>query len=431
MKQFPNVLFITSCCFSDYESNGKTLEDIFSFYPKENLAQFFIKHFHPDWNFCERYFKVTDKEMLECFFKSSGGELKHPNIPVKQATPQNGKRIRKDAFRLIVRQFLWNSKVWMRRTKFKSWVEKVKPNVVLYMVGENPCMMNVAMEVARWRKIPLIVFNTEGYYFSEKNYFATSSFLGNISYPWYKRMYKRGFERLMSQTSYVLYSCPKLQKDYGAYFDLPSDILYTSSTIKVCDYKPKNNADELVVSYLGTLTLGRQKPLIEIGNIIHEYNPNLKLRVYGRADDSVAEELRSSEGIEYRGPIPYSQVVREIENSDILVHAESIDPLFQDLIRYGFTTKIADSLMSGRCFFVYAPEYVACYDYIKSINPECAASNAQEMSNKITTLLKSSELRMQCIDNYKRYAQQNHHPFVNEQKIKRVLTTVTKNVIND
>ena len=420
------ILFITSCCFSDYEANGKTLEDLFSFYPKENIAQFFVKSFQPDWDYCDNYFRVTDKDMLRCFFKHSGGELSRPIERVLRASPRNGNRIKKDAFRLSIRQLIWNSNVWMHRTGFRRWIKKVNPAVVLYMVGENPFMMNIAIKVSKWQNIPLVVFNTEGYYFAEKNYFAESSLLGSICFPFYKLAYKRSFEKLMAHTAHVFYSCPKLQNDYGKLFNLPSEVLYTSSKISVRECVAKEKTEDLVVSYLGTLALGRQKPLIEIGNAIHDFNQNMKLRVFGRADDRVVDELQSSPGIDYQGPIPYQQVIKEIEDSDILVHAESNASLYQDMIKYGFTTKIADSLMGGRCFFVYAPEYVACYDYIKAINPECVASNEQEMKERLVLLLRNSELRMKCIERFKEYAQKNHHPSVNEQKINRIVASVTQ-----
>ena len=237
-------------------------------------------------------------------------------------------------------------------------------------------------------------------------------------------MYKRSYERLMSKTAHVSYLCPKLQMDYGALCDIPSDILYASSKIQVCENVPKYNADDLVISYLGSLSNGRQKSLIEIGNFLNNYNSHLKLRVFGRADDKVVAELRSAIGIDYKGPVPYSQVVNEIEASDILIHAESFNLLYKEQIKYGFTTKIADSLMSGRCFFVYAPDYVACYEYIKSINSECVASNTQEMKEKLTTLLQNPELRMKCIENNKRYALLNHHPSINEKKINKILETI-------
>ena len=230
---------------------------------------------------------------------------------------------------------------------------------------------------------------------------------------------------MMSKAAYVAYLCPKLQKDYGKVFDTPSEILYAPSRIRVSDYLPKRSGKDMVISYLGSLTLGRHKSLMQIGEFLYGYNSSLRLRVYGRADDDVESELRSAKGIEYRGQIPYTKVVEEIGNSDILIHVESFDPFFKDMILYGFTTKIADSLMSGRCFFVYAPDYVACSEYIYSINPECVANNLQEMMIKLSALLDNPELRSACVENFKRYALLNHHPTVNYKKIKKIISVVT------
>ena len=417
------VLIISSCCFSKSESNGKTMESLFSFMPSDKLAQFYVKDFDPDRLFCDDYFRVTDKDMLKCFVRASGGKLYDKKIrenrKVKTASiPQ------KNAFRLLIRQFVWSLNVWRIRTGYKEWVKQVAPDVVFYMVGENTFMMKIAMVTSKWTGAPLLVFNTEGYYYAQHNYFPSSSFLGKLSFNLFLKRYKRTFQELMSKTSHVIYNCEKLENDYSREFKLPSTVLYTSSSIKVTPYCPKKDLANLRISYIGTLGLGRHTSLIQIGKVLSDYQANLAIHVFGSCKREIADQLCAAQGVEYKGLVPFDQVVEEIDNSDILVHIESFDPFYTDVIKYGFTTKIADSLMAGRCFFVYAPSYVACYDYIHSFNPQCVASSYSEMKEKLIALITDSRERQNSAALNKELALRNHSVINNADKLKRILTNL-------
>lgn len=417
------ILFITSCCFSKSESNGKTLESLFSFLPKASVSQFYVKNFEPDWDFCDNYFRVTDRDMIKCFYKKSGGIIsERKTIVARENSVANPPK--KDAFKLIVRQFLWSLGVWKKRSKYYQWVDGIKPGIVFYMVGENSFMIKLAEATADYCKAPLVVFNTEGYYFANQNYFPSSTILGKITFPLFLSKYKKAYKSLMEKTDFVFYSCPKLEKDYHKEFNNKSTVLYTASNINVPDYESINKPENLRISYIGTLDLGRYESLMEIGESLYQYNPSLRLNVFGRSVDEVADKLRSAVGIEYHGPIPYSQVVCEIAQSDILIHVESFKPIYTDMIRYGFTTKIADSLMSGRCFFVYAPEYVACYEYIKDIDTRCVASSKEEMFEKLCELVHNAELRKTIASKNKQVGIRNHSSSANNQKCADILNNI-------
>lgn len=417
------VLFITSCCFSKSESNGKTLESLFSFLPKPNISQFYVKSFEPDWEYCNNYFRVTDWDMMRCFFKKSGGVLLQNN-----SISENEDKItnppKKDAFKLFVRQFFWNLGVWNKRLGYYKWVETIKPDIIFYMVGENAFMIKLAVTTANYCKIPLVVFNTEGYYFAQQNYFPYSSILGKFVFPFFISNYRKAYEKLMKRSSFVFYSCPKLEHDYHKEFDNTSAVLYTASNIEVSEYKPINKTEDLRISYIGTLDLGRHESLIEIGEMLRKINPSLDLHVFGRCTDEVSMVLLSAIGIKFHGQIPYAQVVSEIAQSDILIHVESFKPIYADMIRYGFTTKIADSLMSGRCFFVYAPEYVACYEYIKDIDARCVSSEKNEMYRKLRKLVSNADLRRTIASQNKQVGIKNHLTYTNNQKCLKILDSV-------
>ena len=61
------VLVISNECFSKVTSNGRTLGNFFIGWDKSCLAQFYIQNSEPDFDYCENFFRVTDRQALSAF----------------------------------------------------------------------------------------------------------------------------------------------------------------------------------------------------------------------------------------------------------------------------------------------------------------------------------------------------------------------------
>ena len=74
--RFPRILVISNNCFSKTNSNGRTLGNFFTGWPKDRLAQFYIQNEIPDFDVCEQFFRVTDSEAMKALLKKcNGGEI--------------------------------------------------------------------------------------------------------------------------------------------------------------------------------------------------------------------------------------------------------------------------------------------------------------------------------------------------------------------
>ena len=209
----------------------------------------------------------------------------------------------------------------------------------------------------------------------------------------------------------MMYSCKKLQDDYGKEFPLPSEVIYTTSNnIAMPEYCSKRKGKDIVISYIGTLGYGRHKTLINLGEELNRRKQGVFINVYGKCSDEIASLFKESVGIKYHGLIPFSEVGGKIENSDILLHAEGFEPRCHEMLRYGFSTKIADSLMSGRCFVLVAPNDVACYEYINENIPGSAASSIQEAGDIIERLIDDVNYRKELARKGHEVALRNHNP---------------------
>ena len=64
----------------------------------------------------------------------------------------------------------------------------------------------------------------------------------------------------------------------------------------------------------------------------------------------------------------YENVTRVIHESTLVVHAETQEPFYVRDLRYGFSTKIADSVCSGTPLLIYGDKSMASMDFIEKEN---------------------------------------------------------------
>ena len=115
----------------------------------------------------------------------------------------------------------------------------------------------------------------------------------------------------------------------------------------------------------------------------------------------------------------YSEVVKIMQESDLLLHAESFDDFYRWDLQYGFTTKIADSLACGTCFFVYAPEELACTQYLKEIT--CTVSEKSKLKQKLSEILENDALREKYLSNGLEAVEKNHRMDKNGDRFQKIL----------
>lgn len=432
-SNFPRVLVISNNCFSQTDSNGRTLGNFFKGWDKNRLAQFYIHSEIPDENICINYFKVTDSEALKSLFSNTNTGMK---IDLKYIMKQKEKKtfassdikkrkfeIKRTAMNLFIRDLVWGFNKW-KSEKFEKWLREVNPEVIVLQAGDCKFMIDLAITIARDRKIPLVVYNSESYYLKEKNYLKKS--IGDfIFYPLFKKNYDKSFEKLMKIANHTIYNTELLERDYNKKFDSNSSVLMTSSEI-IKEFREEPEGI-FTSSYLGNLGLGRDESLIEIATCIGEIDSTLKLDVYGPVNNNeVLNRLNKCKFIDYKGMVSYQDVLKVINESNLLVHVENFSNFYRWDLKYGFSTKIADSLSSSRCFFVYAPEEIASSKYLRENELACVVEKKDKLKNSLEKIILDKELRKKYIINALEYASKNHDEEKNKRKFRKIIESVVK-----
>lgn len=410
------ILVVSNEPFSDSSSNGRTIKNLMSCFKKEELAQFYI-HGEPDYSVCDHYFCVSDSDALKAFKtgKRANGEARTQSSSV--AKPIRPARER-NAVTMIARDCIWNSMRWAG-DDFYRWIDEFSPEVILLQAGDCAFMFRLARKLASRYALPLVIYNSESYYFKKYDYFCSSGF-SKWLYPIFHSHFRKEFKKTIKQAQTSIYLCDKLKQDYDTEFDLPSDVIYTATQMSPVENFERNG--DITISYLGNLGVGRHEGLIEIANALQMISPKLFLDVYGRIpNDSVGEAFEQCSGIRYKGFVSYDKVVHIMRSSDILVHTENFSDFYIEDLKYAFSTKIADTLASGVCFVLYAPGPMACTEYLTKNHAAYVISEKEELLPVLSQLIENPCARDKYILNALTLAQENHNGEKNATKFRKII----------
>ncbi len=419
METRPRVLVVSNNGFSLSNSNGRTLGLLFKGWPKDRLAQFCFNTDGPLWDVCNNYFCVSDADALWSLFHL------HP-VSRNDLTgrKEDGKTTRlqipRTALFSILRHLVWELGVW-RGKCFYSWLDSFSPEVVMIQSGDTAFPHNLARRIARRYNAKLVFFNTEGIYYLKKNYFYPG-ILDGFFFPLYNYIFKKAYSRAMNSASFCFYLHEQIQQDNDRCFNVPSCVIYTSSSLDPSD-KPFN-VSHPVFSYFGNFAFNRGDAIIEIASFLQEVNKAFCINVYGKATPELEDKFNLMEGINYHGFLPYSQIQDIIKESDILLHVESHDERYAENLRYGFSTKIADCLASGRSFILYSPSDIACFKYIQRNKCAWATSDKSSFINAVNSIINNSEERDTRIKIAKEVAKRNHCLDKNVSRFQSMLSEV-------
>ncbi|MBV7508969.1 hypothetical protein KW850_27585 [Bacillus sp. sid0103] len=424
MSDYPRVLIISHNCLSTSGSNGRTLANFFDGWPIEKLAQFYIYNEIPDSSVCNNYFRVLDTEALRAFIKREKvGQKVNPNstvVPDNKEKSMNNlyqKHRKRNSLNYIARNLIWNSKRW-KSDKFTQWVDNFQPELIVLQVGDYEFMYKIALDIANGRNIPLVLYNSEDYYFKDRKYLSPL-------YHYYRYRYKKRFERVISYASHSIYNCDILQETYNKRFVHPSTVIMTSTDIVPLQNKKKNITP--IVSYLGNLGVGRHEPLIEIANALQQINPEILLDIYGKTPNlEVKSAFEKCKGIQYRGLVPYEEVVQVMHNSDLLVHIENFSEFYKWDLKHAFSTKIADSLGSGTCLLMYGPGGLACTQYLVQTNAACVVTEQSKLKSQLAKLLADESLRNSYKSKALKIIGERHDAKSNQEKFHGLLCKIMR-----
>lgn len=414
------VLVVGDGSFSKTENSGKTLCSFFANFAPEDIAQlYFGLRETPYEEFCNNYYRVTVVDILKAMFNRIPTTNTHEELiaSIKNSTRIEAPWYCRKMYRWkFVRESVWNLKTW-DSPDLRNWIENFKPDAVFAILGSNLYVHKNAIHLSERYNIPLFVYFTDDYYVNT----TKKGIKGWMRLRLLRKQYKETMAK--AHTAYAIGE--KMQKTYSAIFSKPFGILGNAIDVdKYSHLSPKKieKGDTIVISYIGALHSNRWKTIAALGEFIKEVNQKLDdykvcIKVFSAAGlrTKIAKAFGESD-IEFCGALDTEGVIKQMEESHLLLHAESFDKTSKAFVMYSVSTKISESLSSSRMLIAYGPHEVASMQLIKDNNLGCCLTDLdtkEEIVRKICDAIK----------NYNSYDYTSAKQFVLGNYTKEIMTS--------
>lgn len=405
-------------------SQSRLYESFFSGFDKSNLAQVFSNTKTPVKGHCERLYQITDQRMIKRRFNKNiqtGKRFVYDELPEKwqdnKAEVSGGffKSLyklsgRKSAFTHLLRKVVWKKKYWCSKD-FNAWLEEFRPECVFLSFSDDFFIGEIALYVAKKFGIPIVAFSGDDYYFNA--HFSLSPF-----YIIYKLMHRRHIRKIFSVCKYASLSSDYIKNKYAEYFGITTMATYLSSGVPRREFRTIDKKDPLI-TYCGNIRIGRNLSLIDIAESLKSINKDYKLHVYSNEDDSkYYKPFSKADNIVFHGAVPYSEVQRIINDTDIFVVVEGFRKSDINVARYSISTKISDALACGDAIFTYGSGECAAVKYMAASGASVTAIRKSEIAEKLSLLINDTNLQKQMYDNAIKVFADNHNTQKNVERFK-------------
>lgn len=403
------ILIISHNCLSKTGSNGRTLSNYLTGYQRDKLAQLYIHSEYPDFSVCQQFFCVSDEDVFRSIAKRCPAgrpvEVSTREKCDRQPTQGSGKKVPKNSLVFLLREFAWNYGWWNKKTLL-DWTDEFQPELILFQAGDAGFLFRLTMKIAERYDIPIILYNTEGYYFKKKSYLHDSS-VTNLLYPLLHRNYCKDYRALMQKTALCIYNCDKLMQDYQKIF--PQRAMVVMNASELADQDLSDRVQEHRIVYAGNVGVGRYESIIAVAQVAHKLDKTLYVYVYASISDAeVRSKLEACDGIRLMGYVSYEELQKVMLESEFLLSVENFNRFYCEDLKYAFSTKIADSLASGNCLIVYAPKNIAVSQYLGGKQAALLITDPKDLEHALGEVLRDDSLRKEIAAAGRKLAVEHH-----------------------
>lgn len=419
------VLVISHNPFSKTQNNGKTLEAIFNNYSKDSISQLFFSDLYPDMDYCNSYFRITDKDVIintishKKKFTINFPSGIEPSVKKISSSSSIKRKIQQLPF---VRDLIWILGGWKYKELFR-WIEKNKPDYIFFVAGQFSFSHRIACFLSDKYQLPLVVYFTDDY------------FINPINRNWLDKFEKLRMEKFYNKTIQKASLCyaigSKMATVYTQYFG--KEFHYIMNMVPLNEKLAIKPHEEVIISYFGGLHLNRWKQIVRLGNAIKKINRNLvypvKLYVYSKPLPEEIELSFRGSNVEYKGFISGERIIDEFSKSDILLHVESDDTYYKSLTKLSVSTKIPEYISTGRCVLGFGPEDVASMELLNERQIGFIISSSlcdHEINEKLEKFIRDKSLQQHLSETAYEFALDNFDPTKIRQKFNNQITNMLK-----
>lgn len=403
------ILIVSHNPINQFDNMGKTIGNIFSGFKKEELCQLYFRKQNTNAENCNEFFCIDDVSMCKSIFNrryKTGMPVKN-NTTIIQTNKAEADVFeygrKRNGLIYTLRDLLWKIGKWNSKD-FKIWIENQNITSIFLVAGDYIFPFNITMRLAKKYNIPLYIYFVDEFY---RTNIGKQTILAKI----HKFMYRKKFKKAIENSKEYFCISESMEKYYSETFTKKGNVLMNTTTITKQSEKKNNKNDRLIISYIGNLGYNRWENLIDIADVIEEngLNEKIEFNIYsGEKNENIITKLKSIKGLNYKGRINPEEVINKIEESDLLLHIENFEKMNIEKVKYSISTKIPDSLASGKVLLVYGPEEVEAINYIKRNNAGIVVNRKDDLINIFKEILSDKINKQIILKNATNLVEKNH-----------------------
>lgn len=410
------ILLITDEEWNDAVYGNNVLTNWFDGFDAE-FAQIYCSPGLPYNKICNRYFRITDAQMVRSLYSKykAGAVVEKPTSKEDKAKSkvnaqrQDGYKWLKDLSlylhtpMMMLRDAIW---CWGRFDKvaLQHFVSDFNPDIVFCPRLFTPKLRRLEKIVTGMTDAPFVAFTADNE--SSLNCYSWSPFF------WVRRLYiHRIFKKHIKLYKHYFMFSEEQAQDYKKEYNLPTSCLYKCGVFPEHTEKAVNKPIRMV--YAGRLYCKRWKTLAAIGKALEEINRDesrMVLDIY-TADvltNKQKKALMEFEFLKVHDPIPSTQLVQEYQKADIALHVESFDKANRLATHYSFSTKIIDLMASSCAILAICWERHAGYQYLQKHDAAFCVSSDEAIKPMLERICEKPELIREYAEKARKCGLENH-----------------------
>lgn len=402
------ILVISRVAWNKSNSFGNTYDNLLGGNKEFEIANIYCAGGQPNSTIVKRFFCINERMILKkvCRITSSCGKevVSDSEIDDSQISKLKIEKDLKKKWQILywMRDLIWETNVWKSR-ELKQFLDDFKPDLIFSPLYYSIYMNKIRCYIKTYTHVPMISFVSDDVY-TLKQWNLSPLF-------WINRFLIRSLIRKTIAESKKLYVISKEQKEeYDKAFKINTSVLFKGGFFYNKDMKKCGKIIKMV--YIGNLSVGRWKTIVEIGKAIKRINiteEKIFFDVYSLTplESNILNRFRNN-SINFKGGLSGEKVSQVLDRYDILVHCESFSVKEKLQVRLSFSTKIVDYFVRHRCIFAVGPRGIASIEYLLRNDAAIIASTYDEIENQIKRIVENKELIELYAEKGWKCGQKNH-----------------------
>lgn len=421
----PRVLIVALSRINaiDTANNGLLLRNLFSTWPRENLAQIYSGGSNGDQGFCGHEYLISarDRRFGEQFFK-----LKKEQVPTSRTsfTAEHSSALRKQnqssRIKAQVGSFIQDSGLYEIIFKIKpseqllDWVREFDPEIILAQ-GYNLSFVWLPIMLKRQFNMPMAFYNSDDW---PSYLYAPCNGLFAATSPFMRRIVARSTKELIAATDMPFAFNDMMGEEYERRYGK------SFKTLMHCDDPERFQRAEPIrlqppgvnsIIATGAFDDSRWPLLLDLEEACQRLNdsgiPTRATVLTMRVSEEGYRRIQSCRYVTLQDDPGHELLPSYLKGADLLYLAETYDPKIAHGYRYSISTKAHLFMFSQRPIIVYGhPEN----GLVKYADREGWASVVNQrdpdvLAKKLELLLTDEDLRSKLIQKGNAVAQRNNN----------------------